>query len=426
MKLRNRIPCAIGIVLALQGINLIALLKVIVGQNLRILSPISMAATFLLLIDYSRLREFRFTRHNSAMSLIAGYLFYVTALSLFSRYSLSEPSYGFLYQLCYLLTILALWNNDDRIDLEFSYNLLYWVSGLLCIVAMIMILNNLRVTGSAFFQGLGRDSSGEIIISRATTASIGYLMFALSLSKKGKTLPERLLNLALLAAAVVVIFLSRRRSVYVASLVLLALFLINSRQALMKRLSKRKIISAMLGFAVLVLIILALSLHEATSEILQKGVNSLRKGLSTFLGNSNDDIAARYRYERIQRIPEEYLYHSSVFQFLFGKGYMTEWLDLPLIQAFNDIGLVGAFAFLLSYLIVPARYITCQPKSAMLRFTQFYCIAHLLNIIGSGIPYGSMFFPIALLIYVGKLDKQRTQAEADVAAALADAPAIQG
>ena len=392
--------------LALQGINIAAMFKVIVGINLRILTPLTMALTIILLTDFGRLQSFRFSRYNRSMTMIVLYLSYVTALSFFSDHDLFLPTYGFLYQLAYLITILMLWNNDERFQMDQAYTVLIWSSAAVCLVALVLVVKNAASTGSVYFQGLGRDSEGHYIITRASTASLAFVMLATALAQKGPTVRARIQKTIFLAIAIVVIFLSRRRGIYISSLAAFFYALTQRRKSERHKMRKTAVFRIMFAASLLLAVLLGLLANQSTAEIISRGTRSLLNGISTYFGSDND-VAAAIRYERLQRIPYEYLVESAVPNFLLGNGYMTEWLDVPIVQAFNDLGIVGGIVFLLAFLVFPIRCLFYQTDTAFVRFAQLYSISSFLSIVSSGVPYGSIFFPVALLVYSVKLDQER-------------------
>ena len=341
----NHIQFALGVFLALQGVNMMAMVKMLIGRNLRILTPAVMLLTLLMLIDWSRLRRLLFVRLNIKKRGVVVYLGTVTVLSFFSGYDLTQPAYGFAYQLIYLLTILALWNHTEVIEGESFLRMFFYLSGMLCILAMILILKNARQTGDLFFQGLGREADGNVIITRASTGSIALLLFASVLSYRPRNNWEKLVRLVFLLVSFFVLFVSRRRSTYVFFLLMLVYWLAQKGIGTY-RIKRGTAIRVIASFMFLAAVFLFLMSYSGTREVMERGIHSLVKGVSTYIGKTEDDAAALYRYERLVRIPKMIIVESSLWQLLFGYGYMQEWLDIPVLQAFYDIGLIGGIVYL--------------------------------------------------------------------------------
>lgn len=398
---RKQIIFSLGVFLAMQGVNLMAICKVLIGRNLRILTPAVMLLTLLVLTDWDRVYNLRFARQSRSKSWLLLYLFAVTVLSFFSGYDLTQPSYGFVYQLIYLLTIMALWNQVDPIDGDMFLRMFFYLSGILCFAAMMLILINYHQTGDMYFQGLGREADGSSIITRATTGGIAILTFASVLSFQARNVVERVLRILFLLMSLFVIFVSRRRSVYMYFLVMLLYWYWYSvKGAGMRWVSRKTVIRAVL-FALFMIALLAfLMSNSVTRPIVDRGIRSLTKGIATYIGRTEDDVAAMYRHERLARVPKLIVVDSDVLQFLLGYGYMHEWLDIPMLQAYQDLGLIGGTLFTAVAIVLPIRMMITRPENNTVLFVCLISITQIIGCFTSGLPYGSAFFPIALLYYV--------------------------
>lgn len=397
---RKQIIFSLGVFLAMQGVNLMAICKVLIGRNLRILTPAVMLLTLLVLTDWDRVYNLRFARQSRSKSWLLLYLFAVTVLSFFSGYDLTQPSYGFVYQLIYLLTIMALWNQVDPIDGDIFLRMFFYLSGILCFAAMMLIIINYHQTGDMYFQGLGREADGSII-TRATTGGIAILTFASVLSFQARNVVERVLRILFLLMSLFVIFVSRRRSVYMYFLVMLLYWYWYSvKGAGMRWVSRKTLIRAILFVLFMIGLLSFLMLNSVTREIVDRGIHSLTKGITTYIGRTEDDIAALYRHERLIRVPKLIVVDSTIWQFLLGYGYMYEWLDIPLLQVFQDLGLIGGTLFTAVAIVLPIKMMIKRTKNNAVLLVCLMSITQIIGCFTSGLPYASAFFPIALLYYV--------------------------
>ena len=119
-------------------------------------------------------------------------------------------------------------------------------------------------------------------------------------------------------------------------------------------------------------------------------------GLKTYLGNERSDMSAGYRRSRIESIPNEYWNNSTLIQFVFGRGYNTDWLDIPYLQAFWDLGLIGGIWFLYIQGIAPLKHVFKRPSNPAVEFAQYYTIFRLVQNFSNGTPYGN-FLPVIML-----------------------------
>ena len=131
----------------------------------------------------------------------------------------------------------------------------------------------------------------------------------------------------------------------------------------------------------------------------------LVNGIRTFLGIDNSDLAAAMRTSKADYVINQYLYHSTPKQVLLGRGYMTTWVDMPFIQAFWDLGLVGGITYIVIQFAIPLKYMLKKTDSQGMRAAQYLTFMTIFDGIASGYPYGR-FFETVLMITIDTAHRQ--------------------
>ena len=129
-----------------------------------------------------------------------------------------------------------------------------------------------------------------------------------------------------------------------------------------------------------------------------KGFGSIRRAIFTLLGSESVqvDASAISRVQVRKGIIGEYDQYS-IFQILFGRGYMYKYLDFPILQAFIDLGLVGGCVYAFVQILLPLRYLFRKPRNSTEKFFQMCLIFGLIDLFFNGIPYGWDKFLVLIL-----------------------------
>lgn len=66
-------------------------------------------------------------------------------------------------------------------------------------------------------------------------------------------------------------------------------------------------------------------------------------------------------------------------QFLFGRGYMHSWVDMPFFQAFIDLGVFGGIVFSIIMFVVPLKYLWKKTNSAAVMAAQYFTVLSMID-----------------------------------------------
>ena len=398
-----------GIALAIMGINTAAVLKLLIGSSTNILSIMVMLLALLLMINYGR--GMRFYGINAEAGVMFAYSVFTIILSVVAKYKGTELPGQFepVYQVFYLLEILALWNNNERLNSKRVLKTLYYLSVVISVAFLILILLNMVKTGNVLFNVLGTDSEGKGVVTRASTAQAAFITFAATITYREymKNRLEKIANVGALAVSTILLIISTRRSVYIMFIAML-IMLMWDKGLLKKYVDLRKFKLIVYSVvAVVAAVALAAIASPKVYNVLENVFNFFINGIKTYLGTSNkEDMAASIRMGALDEVKENYFHNSSISEILFGRGYMTKWVDIPIAQAIYDLGAIGGLFYIIAGVIVPIQYVLKKQTEPILIFAQCLVLQIIFNNVSSGCPYG-VFLPTIFMVLLAKREKEK-------------------
>lgn len=398
-----------GIALAIMGINTAAVLKLLIGSSTNILSIMVMLLALLLLINYGR--GMRFYGINAEAGVMFAYSVFTIILSVVAKYKGTELPGQFepVYQVFYLLEILALWNNNERLNSKRVLKTLYYLSVVISVAFLILILLNMVKTGNVLFNTLGTDSEGKGVVTRASTAQAAFITFAATITYREyiKNRLEKIANVGALAVSTILLIISTRRSVYIMFIAML-IMLMWDKGLLKKYVNLRKFKLIVYSVvAVVAVVALAAIASPKVYNVVENVFNFFINGIKTYLGTSEkEDMAASIRMGSLDEVKENYFHNSSISEILFGRGYMTKWVDIPIAQAIYDLGAIGGLFYIIAGVIVPIKYVLKKQTEPILIFAQCLVLQIIFNNVSSGCPYG-VFLPTIFMVLLAKREKEK-------------------
>lgn len=407
---RRNYCLSIGIILCMIGVSLGGVVKLLLKTNFTWLSTLISALSIILMIDVQKLVMFKYRKPNKAFMAILIYSLITLFMCFFSRYRMVRGGYGFVNQLVYFCQIVILWDRGNDIDTDELYRTLLWIMLAANITSFLLILRNSAITGNLFFTYLLNSSGNTTGVSRTTMGAIGFLGFIVGLSFRSKTLWYKIVRYSCMVMGVAVLGLATRRSIYLA--VILVIFVhIKNRTAKLPIDSRNMLAKIMLYlFFILVVFCVLYQTNDSVRNVINKAVETLLNGIRTYLGFDNTDLAASYRREIIESIPKEYIEKSSFFQLVFGRGYMTDWLDIPFMQAFWDMGLIGGIFYFIIMGVFPVCCILKPTDNMVIMFAQYNLVLSVVEGFANGAPYGR-FFALVLLFVLEEKEKLKMKVE---------------
>lgn len=382
-----------GIALSLVSIPLGMIVKVIWGNM--IFGNLLMALGLLMMFPYHRMRDgIRLNLQSGVMIfVILSFVYYIFSdfdepvyllylgVTLFFSVGLSLSKYGKDFSL------------DNTIRYIWLFSLVSVLGGLYCFVSGKL----------SFLSGLlDFNEEGDTIYDGLTMGSVCIMQIICSfyfISKDDNSLLERYLMFLLIIIDFVMTLMAFKRTPLLIALVIIFYYL---RRLGYLALTPRKVICFILVFlAIMVYVISNSELSEAVATISEntfEGISSLVTGDHTGHSLTNStDVRIENRDAAFGMIA-----HFDVLEYMIGRGFMTFWFDMPLVQSYLDMGVIGLvlFAFYTVYLPLYSVFSKIR-KNRIVLLCGMFAFPGAVCCLTNGHPYfQSLWMPVSLLCFV--------------------------
>lgn len=382
-----------GIALCLVSIPLGMIVKVIWGNM--IFGNLLMALGLLMMFPYHRMRD------GIRLNLQSGVMIFVILSFVYYIFSdFDEPVYLLYLGVTLSFSVglsLSKYGKDFSLDNTIRY---IWLFSLVSVLGGLYCF----VSGKlSFLSGLlDFNEEGDTIYDGLTMGSVCIMQIICSfyfISKDDNSLLERYLMFLLIILDFVMTLMAFKRTPLLIALVIIFYYL---RRLGYLALTPRKVICFILVFlAIMVYVISNSELSEAVATISEntfEGISSLVTGDHTGHSLTNStDVRIENRDAAFGMIA-----HFDVLEYMIGRGFMTFWFDMPLVQSYLDMGVIGLvlFAFYTVYLPLYSVFSKIR-KNRIVLLCGMFAFPGAVCCLTNGHPYfQSLWMPVSLLCFV--------------------------
>lgn len=382
-----------GIALSLVSIPLGMIVKVIWGNM--IFGNLLMALGLLMMFPYHRMRD------GIRLNLQSGVMIFVILSFVYYIFSdFDEPVYLLYLGVTLSFSVglsLSKYGKDFSLDNTIRY---IWLFSLVSVLGGLYCF----VSGKlSFLSGLlDFNEEGDTIYDGLTMGSVCIMQIICSfyfISKDDNSLLERYLMFLLIILDFVMTLMAFKRTPLLIALVIIFYYL---RRLGYLALTPRKVICFILVFlAIMVYVISNSELSEAVANISEntfEGISSLVTGDHTGHSLTNStDVRIENRDAAFGMIA-----HFDVLEYMIGRGFMTFWFDMPLVQSYLDMGVIGLvlFAFYTVYLPLYSVFSKIR-KNRIVLLCGMFAFPGAVCCLTNGHPYfQSLWMPVSLLCFV--------------------------
>lgn len=386
----NNIP-DIGIALAITGVPL--------GMYFNYLfpiiewSPFFMLASVAAIINYKNLSNFKFPSINDFFKIVLIFQMLMVVYGLFSS-KMTTKYLNFHLYILLLVVALSSRKRDYRI-LKNTIVFVFYLSSVCSILGAYFLAKGLIVGEDAWDLKQQIDNYALEIFT-VCLGAIYNLISAIYLVKN-RVSYFYVVYLMILIDFYIVIFSGKRTPVFVSIMSILISFLISISKVKLKSVG-----NAILGFlAVISLFILLYSRIDIFSTQVDKFSLNFINGVFNLLGNTEIKDAsgsALYRFTQRQWVYDYIDNKFSLFNYFLGAGYMTRWIDNPILQSYLDMGILGFCLYLYIVVVFPIKTILRGNANKLIVFAFLLCIYNILSSINSGNPYMYIKFVAPIIL----------------------------
>ena len=364
-----------GIAFVIFGVLLGNTLYEFVGKSIDLVN-LFMLLGILLIIDYNRLLHLSLPRLTRRTLLLYLLQFYILFIFIFYRHAFAAGN--FISDIAYILfamaLITAMASNPHRLKWTKAINVTFVLS-----TVIVFMIAYVLFTSGDLFNGRFKFSSGADPLQMGMGLTSCFAVFLLYECKSlfGKIL--RMIDIAFLIIAEFAF--SCRTAIFICVIMLLLyyvqIFRINLKAR--KPLSKIvfKLLLAILTFFITFFIVY--NFVPGIKSVIDNMSDYMLRGVFTLYGNNSlgaDESALTRVYT--QRVALDTIWNeTNPLKMLFGHGYMTMYVDVPVLQAMLDFGLIGWLLYVYIVILNPIMAILSKSKIKLASKDKSYCLQYL-------------------------------------------------
>ena len=389
----KRLMSEMGIGMSLISIPLGMIVKIILGNML--FGNLLMAVGLVLMFPYHRIKE------GIKLNLLTGViLFIILAFIYYFLSDFDEPVY-LIYIGVSLIFSMGISLSKYEVDFSFDKTILFiWLFSLVTVLGGLYCFASGTLT---IFSGMfDFNEEGDAIYDGLTMGSVCITQMISSfyfISKKEISSTKRIcLFLLIIIDFVVTIMAFKRTPLLIATLVIFYYL----RRLGYLSMTHKKVFGILMVILIAVIYVLNNNeVKEAVESIVEytyEGISNLITGNHTGHGLTNStDMRIDNRDQALNMIAQ-----FDILEYMLGKGFMTFWFDMPLLQSYLDMGVIG-FLLFFSYTVILPFYavFSKNKKNDLVLFCGMLAVPSAICSLTSGHPYfHSIWMHISLLCFV--------------------------
>lgn len=385
----------IGIILALAGIQFSIIIKEILGNSAIELTNILFAASVLFVIDYKNLFKFQIYRMNGITLAVFLYNVYAFTLGMMAGYSMWQSVSGLIYTLYIIAFILALTTNNKPLNGDFLIKAMWLSTGIFSVLLCYLVSDGFQYFGNSIMTLSGG-------ADRLSLSVIAFYQLCAALLYHAKNKYLLALKVVFICFALYDVMICSRRGLMVAMIIVVFYHWWSRMRGEIKAASIVKVFGTII--CAFLLGALLGKIFPGLPELISTYWNRLASGVGTYFGSSTYgiDAAASSRNNALNSFWSDFT-SGSISEMVLGHGYVFWWRDLPYLEAFLDLGIVGGVWYLWIQLFYPITILLKRINSQGLRFAQYFAILNISYNLYSGVPYGNYkFVGLILLVYAAR------------------------
>lgn len=383
-------PVNIGISLSLVGVP--------IGMYLNDIypivkwSPIIMTLSFVLLVNWKNLLQFNFNRKQT-LAIVAVFNFLCLLYWWFSDGETSTVD----FQLYIIAMCIGYGTISSKYNLKSLTKTVFILSSFCSILGTFYTYFDLVVGDQVYMLKKEDDYAIEPF-----TVSFGMLINFFSILSIYKDSKYKILLLAFaLLDLYVILYSTKRTPLFVLIIGCLLFMYLNGKFRDIGQILK----SAFVLFVVCAILYNIDLFHDKFENFIQNmyaGVLNLF-GDTSVMDNTGSAIARAHSRQIAWNIIDQ---NFEIHNYIFGYGYMTRWLDNPLLQSFLDMGLIGTVFYFCIIVAYPIKVLRSKPFNPIVQFALLCSLYAIISIFNSGNPYQQVkYVPILLLCYAYNYNK---------------------
>lgn len=356
-------------------------------------SPVFMALSVILLINWNNLIKFHFPSFSKVFGFLIGFQMIMMFYGTFSSNMTDQYLTFHLYIMALCISISTV---SDFSKFDYFPETLFLITIPLSIMGVFYMATGMMVGDDAYLSKMYDDDYAL----EPFTASFGMLINMMSvLCIKSKNIIYKILLIISFAAGIYFILFTSKRTPLLVFFVSLLIFMYLQNKFDKKSIG-RLVVYAMGGIMVIILLsIFVPTIGDQATMVL----NNFTSGFRNLIGDTTVSDDSGSAIARLENRRWAYNYINSSFtsiNWIFGGGYMVRWLDNPILESYLDMGIIGFGFYLTLIVFFPIRILFKKIKDNNVMLSLMISSYAIVSIFNSGNPYQYIkYTPIVLLSF---------------------------
>lgn len=387
---------ALGLALVICSIPISMYVKVFFGfMNLN---------TYLILLGLVLLFPYRNVGNKSLSQMMIFCIMFSVIAIIYMYLGNYEDSMHYVYNTLVIIIGLSLGLSWYETDFKIGDAIkIIWIISAFCSIITLYVLQTGMFGMYAIDNSAARNENDVLIFDLLTAAGCcrtNLLASLYILSKEALKKKTLLLIILFIILDFYLVLFTQKRTPLIVAVFILFFFILKGGISLSSE--NKNIIRYFVAAAFVGVILLFMS--NTTSEYIANMIDGIYYGVYDMINGTDSTEAANSATIRYMARQDAWSTISgfSLFEYVFGKGYMTQWIDAPILQSYLDMGIMGLVFFGFFILYLPFKVLFLEkyhtPELLWAALNASYGMIACFN---SGHPYGhARWIPICILIYV--------------------------
>ena len=322
-------------------------------------------------------------------------VFYLSLSELPTGLSRGQLYIFHLFVVAFIISVMSLKSIDINFNIIIKYSwLLTFICTILCFVCCVSGIY--YIEEAKVHNGTGDESVlSPLTMTGACVTNILCCLFVKS--ERKSVIWARFISVIL---SVICLFLVGKRTPLLVSILIVMIYAWRTSKFKL-RIKKKYVIYLFLSIVCICLLFSDDTIRDTVYYLFERSFDGIH---DMIYGTSKSGDAAVMRFRARQWTYDLIETKFDLFNYIFGYGYMTRWLDNPVLQAYLDMGLIGFFVYFGYVIVYPI--IILFSKISRNRFVLFISLLGCYNIFSafnSGHPYVyTKWWTVIILIFVVK------------------------
>lgn len=229
-----------------------------------------------------------------------------------------------------------------------------------------------------------------------------FLSFISAVVYRSRNKIEFISKVLIIPSAFIGLYMFNTRATILMCIIGLGIYLFRYKKEML--LKSKKSLAIVLFSLVVILPGLAIYFYYSNDffqAMVNISVENISNGILSYFGNKSTDVSALARKESMAIIRNA-LGDSSILQLILGHGFISFFIDIPIIQAYFDLGILGFMFYFISLIVFPIKFIFFRTaKNSHTTILQLFALHYLVDQLYAGLPYWSIqFMPILIILLI--------------------------